>query len=169
MPDPHYDHRQDVVLDRVDDSVVADADAQVAGSIFQSARARGPWVHRKLQDGPPNPSPHLRMHLAHLSFGSRQNLNGIGHVQPRSRMTCFQGMGSPPSARAASTAAMSSSSSSASIISSYRSGLTITAAGCPLRSRITASVCAVSTASVRFARKSVMLKVVIPKVYRTAT
>ena len=46
MPDPHYAHRQDVVLDRVDDSVVANAHAQEAGSILQGARTRRPWVHR---------------------------------------------------------------------------------------------------------------------------
>src|SRR5665811_1578695 len=126
MPDPHDDDPQDVVLDRVDDPVVADADAQIAGSIFQGARTRRPWVHRQLQAGPPNPSTHLRTHLAQASLGCRQNLNGIGHVQPRSRMTCSQGMGSPPSARAASTAATSSSSSNAFMSSSYRSGLTIT-------------------------------------------
>ena len=44
MPDPHSDHRQDVVLDRVDDSVVANAHTQEAGSILQGARTRRPCV-----------------------------------------------------------------------------------------------------------------------------
>ena len=88
MPQTHHGDQQNVVLDGVDDAVVADADPQVSGAILHRASARGTRVDGKCEDGPTDAGSDFGMDFAQVPFSSRQNLDRISHVvQPRSFIT----------------------------------------------------------------------------------
>jgi hypothetical protein len=63
MPEPDDDHQQHVVLDGVDDAIVADPDAK-ARSTLKSARAWRAWILREQRDGPLDPSANRRVQFA---------------------------------------------------------------------------------------------------------
>lgn len=108
-----HDDKEDVILDCIDDAVVAHPHAVgVAGSQF--LRAWGSGVGSKKGDGAPDA---VRVRLWNRTQGfdcSGPKLNAIGHCQPRSALTCSQGILPPSSASASSKARSSSRSSSAS-------------------------------------------------------
>ena len=113
MTQPHHDHHQYVVLDRVDDAVIADADTKAR------AAPEGPctWRSRivgEQGDRAVDATANLRVELAQVARRGRSKLDPISaHTQPRSALTCSQGMFGPSSAIAASKATMSSASSKA--------------------------------------------------------
>jgi len=63
MPEPDDDHQQHVVLDCVDDSVVADPDTK-AWSTLESTCAGRAWILGKKSDRTLDPKAHLRVELA---------------------------------------------------------------------------------------------------------
>ena len=125
------DNEEHVVLDGVDDPVIADSHS-VTDSTFQRSRGGRSGVLRQQCDGSLDAGPDPRVDTAQCPDGRGSDLDPVAaQVQPRSALTCSQGMLSPSSAREASKAAMSSASSKASSSCSYRSMLTSTAAGRP--------------------------------------
>ena len=99
---------EDVVVDFVDDAPVADPDApfQLTAGEFLCTRRAG--IPAERIDGGDDAVTDLGIKLADLFAGSRQHHNGISHdYRPwasssrSSALTCSQGIGSPPSARAA--------------------------------------------------------------------
>lgn len=113
VPECNDDDEQDIILDGVDNAVVTHPDSVgVAGSELLCAWGSG--VLAKQGDCPPN-SRGVRSRDGTQSFDrAGPKLNAIGHCQPRSALTCSQGMLSPSSASASSKACSSSRSSNAS-------------------------------------------------------
>lgn len=108
----HYE--QHVLLDRVDDPVVADTNP-VAGTTAQRPGGWWPGIFSQKGDGTLDPGADAKVELAHRPEGGGANFDAVAaHAQPRSARTCSQGTLSPTSAIAASNAATSSVSSMAS-------------------------------------------------------
>lgn len=113
MSEPHDDHHEHVVLDGVDDPVVADPDTKTRPTL-QRACPRGSRILGEQRDCALDPAANLRVELAQGADCRRAKLDAIrAHSQPRSALTCSQGMFGPSSAIAASKAATSSASSRA--------------------------------------------------------
>lgn len=111
MPDGEPKDQQGVVLDLVDHAVVAGAHPPLSRSAHQPSRGRrarvvGQQLDRRL-DAPPG----RRVEPAELTRRCGRERDQVGHVRPRSALTCSQGIGSSPvsclSLRAAAAARMS--------------------------------------------------------------
>jgi len=108
-----YDDEKDVILDGVDDAVVTHPHP-VSVTVSEFLCAWGAGVGGKKGDCAPK-TVRMRFRNGTQSFDRcRPKLDAIGHCQPRSALTCSQGMLSPSSASAWSKACSSSCSSSAS-------------------------------------------------------
>ena len=109
-----HDHDQHhIVVHGVADAVVADADAKTRPAL-QGSRARRARVLCQQGDRALNALSNLRIELAQGPGRCRAKLEAVfAHTQPRSALTCSQGMFGPSSAIAASKAATSSVFSSA--------------------------------------------------------
>ena len=113
MSKPHNDHQQHVVLDRVDDAVIADPDTKTRPTLKHTCTRRARMLGEQ-SDRTLDPTANLRVELAQRPDCPRAKLDAIrAHSQPRSALTCSQGMLGPSSAIAASKAATSSTSSRA--------------------------------------------------------
>ena len=113
MAKPDDDHQQHVVLDRVDDPVVADPDTKTRPT-SQGACTRRARILGEQRDCTLDPTANLRVEVVHGADCRRTKLDAIrAHSQPRSALTCSQGIFGPSSAIAASKAATSSASSRA--------------------------------------------------------
>ena len=127
----HDDDEENVIGNRVDDAVVTDPNAK-ARATLQSASSRGPRVLCQQRNDTLQSMTHRRVELTQGANGRGSQLDPVlAQVQPRSTLTCSQGMFGPSSFIAASKAAASSASSKAATSLSYCSGLTSTAAGRP--------------------------------------
>src|ERR1019366_6878196 len=109
-----YDYNKEhLVCHGVDDSVFPDPDSVTRSSAQRPGRRR-PRILREERDRALNPRPSLWVKLLKRPRSCGAQLNPVrGQIQPRSTLTCSQGMLSPSSAMAASKAAMSSASSNA--------------------------------------------------------
>jgi len=115
MSKPHDDHQQHVILDRVDDPVIADPDTKTWPTL-EGACTRRSRILGEHRDCALDPTANLRVELAQGAGCRRTKLDAIrAHCQPRSALTCSQGMFGPSSAIASSKAATSSASSRAAI------------------------------------------------------
>lgn len=113
-----HHHEEHVVLDRVEDAVVADADAET-GPASKGTGSRRAGVLRQQRDSSLDAMPDRWVELAKGSRGRRAQLDTVpAQTHPRSALACSQGMFGPSSAIAASKAATSSASSSAATSSS---------------------------------------------------
>ncbi len=113
LSDPHDNHQQYVVLDHVNDPITTDADTQ-ARPTLESTRTRRARILGEHSDCTLDAPPNLRVELAQGADCRWTKLDAVrAHSQPRSALTCAQGMFGPSSAIAASKAATSSASSSA--------------------------------------------------------
>ncbi len=113
VPKADDDDQQHVVLDGVDDAVIAHADPE-SGTALKCTCARRARVLGEQRDRTLNPTADLGVELAQSAYGGWAKLDAIGaHSQPRSALTCAQGMFGPSSAIASSKAATSSASSNA--------------------------------------------------------
>ena len=126
------DHdEENIICNRVNDAVITDPNAK-AWATLESARSRRARVLRQQRNCTLQAMTDRRVELAQGANGRRTQLDPIvAQVQPRSTLTCSQGMFGPSSFIAASKAAASSASSKAATSLSYCSGLTSTAAGRP--------------------------------------
>ena len=113
MSKPHDDHQQHLVLDCVDDSVIAYPDAKTGPALKRTCTWRTRFLGEQ-RDCTLNPPANLRVELAQSAECRRTELDAIrAHSQPRSALTCSHGMFGPSSAVAVSKAATSSASSQA--------------------------------------------------------
>src|SRR5215218_1147294 len=80
MTDGDDEDDQDIVLDRVDNAVVADADAvQVMSLADQFDNAGWSWVGGQGADPRNQPRPRLLREVIELPFGRARKLDAIGH------------------------------------------------------------------------------------------
>ncbi len=87
VSEPDHDHQQHVVLNRVDDAIVAYPDPK-AGTPLQGSRGRRSWIFCEQRDRALDPTPYLRIELAQGANGRRAKLDAVGaHSQPRSALT----------------------------------------------------------------------------------
>ncbi len=115
VPERDNDHQEHVIGDGVDDAVVTDTYAE-ARSALQGAGGRGARVLRQESDHALHAVADRRVEVPERSNGGRPQLDAVvRHTQPRSALTCSQGMLAPSSAIAASNAVTSSESSSAAV------------------------------------------------------
>jgi hypothetical protein len=77
---------EDVVVDRVDDAVVTDANPE-AGTTLESFGTWWPRVLAKKSDGPTNAVAILMIYSLQRANCSGTQFDLIGHVQPRSAFT----------------------------------------------------------------------------------
>lgn len=113
MAEPDDDHREDSIVDRVDDAVVTNTYAQAVPSL-ECPGAGGTWVVCEQPDRALNAGADFGVELAQCSDRGWSKRDAVlAQTQPRSDLTCSQGMLGPSSAIAASKAATSSASSSA--------------------------------------------------------
>jgi len=107
------DHGEDLVVDRVADAVVTNADAETVSPV-EGPGPWGTWAVCEQPDGSLNAEADLRVELSQRSDSGWAELDAVlAHTQPRSALTCSHGMLGPSSVIAASNAARSSASSSA--------------------------------------------------------
>jgi len=112
MTERYDNHEEDIVVDSVDDAVIADAYPK-SGSASQRSGCGWSWVMGKKCDCPLNAGSDILVEFAQGSHRRWADSNAVGaHVQPRSTLTCSQGMFSAFSAIASSKASASSASSS---------------------------------------------------------
>ena len=105
-----HDDKEDVILDGIDDAVVAHPHAVGAwGSEYLSSW--GSRVGGEEGDGAPEAVRVLLWNGSQSFDRGGSKLNAIGHCQPRSALTCSEGMLSPSSASASLNARSSSRSS----------------------------------------------------------
>ena len=112
----HCDN-EDVVIDRVDDAVITDANSE-AWTPLERFGTGWAWILTEKRDRPANAIAILKVNLLQRANCRRAQLDPVSHVQPRSAFTWAQGTLGPSSAIASSNAATSSASSSASSIRS---------------------------------------------------
>jgi hypothetical protein len=129
--DPQDEDQQPFVLDLVHDAVVAGADPPLTCAPYEpGCRRRSGLLGQQIERGLDAP-PHLGVELAQLPRRHRRQGDAVGHANPRSALTCSQGIGASPvariSARACSAARMSAMSSASSRMRS-RSSASMTAA-----------------------------------------
>ena len=85
VPERHDDDQQDVVLDCVDDAVVADAHAH-AGSPAERPCRRWARILGEESDGALDATSDGRVELPERTESSRAQLDAVGHAQPRSAL-----------------------------------------------------------------------------------
>lgn len=113
MSKPDHDHYQHIVIDGVEDAVITDSNTK-ARPTMKSSCARRSGILGEQADCALDATENLRIELAQGTDCRRAQLDAIcAHSQPRSVLTCSQGMFGPSSAIAASNAETSSASSSA--------------------------------------------------------
>src|SRR5450759_2132850 len=124
MGDPQREHDQLGVLDRVDDSVVADADPPQLVVAEQASAPRWPRIGAKGGDCPCDPSGHLSVELAEFlpcrGLVADAVLNAVTH-RPRSCATSSAGMTCPRPASMSASRREAIAPSSWSISDSYAS------------------------------------------------
>jgi hypothetical protein len=86
VPDGDDDDQQDVISDRVDDAVVADADPE-AGSSSQRACCGRTRVLSEERDGTLDALADRRIELLQRANRSGTQLDAVAHAQPRSALT----------------------------------------------------------------------------------
>lgn len=108
-----HDDKQYVVLDGVDDPVIAHAHTQPRATLKHSAPGgRGSWASNAIASSTRRRIWGSSLRRARTAAGAK--LDAVGaHSQPRSTLTCAQGMFGPASAIASSKGATSSASSKA--------------------------------------------------------
>ena len=115
MSEPNDDNQQDVVLNCVDDSIVAYPDTK-AWPALEGPHTGGSRILCEQRDRALDATTILGIELAQRSGRRRTQLDAVVvHSQPRSALTCSHGILGPSSAIAASKATTSSASSSAAI------------------------------------------------------
>jgi len=112
----HCDNK-DVVIDRVDDAVIPDANSE-SGAPLKCFGTWWPWILTEECDRAANAVTILMVNLLQRTNCGRTQFDLVGHVQPRSAFTWAQGILGPSSAIASSNATTSSEYSSASSIRS---------------------------------------------------
>ena len=115
VSEPDDDDQQDVVLNGVEEAVVADSNSKTWSALYcaRTGRAR---IFGKQSNRASDASTDRGVELAQGTDGTWAELDPISaHAQPRSALTCSQGMFGPSSAIAWSKAAASSASSNACI------------------------------------------------------
>jgi len=114
----HDHNEQHIVSHGVDNSVVPDPDSVTRSTAKRPGRRRA-RVLGEQRDGALNARPSLSVQFLQRPRSRGAQLDRVGgHTQPRSALTCSQGMLAPSSAIEASKAAMSSASSKTSMSSS---------------------------------------------------
>lgn len=107
VPKCHDRHEKYVVRNGVDDAVVTDANAQTCATL-QRPGCRWSWVLREQGDRSLDATANLGVKLAKSPDCGRPEFDTIcAHAQPRSTLTCSQGMLGPSSSIAASKSATS--------------------------------------------------------------
>lgn len=107
------DNQEDVVLHGVKDAVVADSNTKTRSALQCACTGRA-RIFGEQGDCALDASTDGGFELAQGTGGCRTELDPIpAHAQPRSALTCSQGMFGPSSAIASSKAATSSASSKA--------------------------------------------------------
>jgi len=113
MSKSHDDHQQHVVLDGVDDAIVADSNSKTRPALEGTCPRRA-RILREQSDCALDPPANLRIEFAQGTDGRRSKLDAVSaHSQPRSALTWSHGMFGPSSAIAASKPVRSSASSMA--------------------------------------------------------
>src|SRR5665647_689068 len=88
--------QESVVFDLVDDAVVAGADSPLPGAANKaSCRWWSGFGSQKLKCSL-DTSAHLGVELAELARGGGRQGYAVGHVRPRSALTCSHGIGASP-------------------------------------------------------------------------
>src|SRR5580693_4841980 len=107
MAQRYDDDQEDVVGNGIDDPIVADPNAEPRSTPQGFGRWRA-GIGGQKGDRPLDARAHVRVELAKRSSRGRPDLDAIAtHVQPRSALTCSQGMLGPSSAMEASKASTS--------------------------------------------------------------
>lgn len=86
MPDGHDDDQKDVVLNRVDDAVVTDANAEAGSSPERTCR-RWTGILSEERDGTLDAPAYWWIKLLQRANRGRAQLDAKAHVQPRSAFT----------------------------------------------------------------------------------
>ena len=131
MPDSENQDEQSVVVDFVDDPVVACSHAPFTGASDELNRFGRARISCQEFDCGVYSAPDLWVEFAKLSFGGRSDRHRISHTRPRSALTCSHGVGSACVRRISSrdsSAARISAMSSANSISRSKSSASMTAA-----------------------------------------
>ena len=81
----HCDH-EDVVIDRVDDAVIPDANPET-GTPLERFGPRRPWILTEERNRPTNAVAILMINSLQRTNRGRTQLDLVGHVQPRSTFT----------------------------------------------------------------------------------
>ena len=114
----HDHNQQDIVGHGVDDSVFTDSDSVARSTAERPGRGRA-RVLGEQRYGALNARPNVWVQFLERPRSRGAQLDPVGgHTQPRSALTCSQGMFAPSSAIDASKATMSSVSSKTSMSSS---------------------------------------------------
>ena len=128
-----------LVVDFVDDPIVARAYSPLSGATNQPSCGWRPGIGSEHLDRRLNPSAGWWIELAQPPNGGGCKGDSVNHVRPRSALTCSQGIGASPvafiSARASSAARISAMSSASSMRRSNSSGSITAAMRRPLRVR----------------------------------
>src|SRR5665647_552565 len=131
VADAEDQDEESVVFDLVDDAVVAGPDSPLAGAANEPGCGWWSGFCSEQLKCCLDAAAYLWVELAELACGGRRQGDAVGHVRPRSALTCSHGIGVSPvaciSARAAAAARMSAMSSASSRIWS-RSSASMTAA-----------------------------------------
>lgn len=118
VPQSRDHNKEHVVLNGVDDAVVTDPDAPTRWAL-QRTGSRRSWILCEQRDRALDATADLGVELTKSPDCCRSEFDPVGgHTQPRSALTCSQGMLGPSSAIAASKSATSWASSKADISSS---------------------------------------------------
>ena len=86
MTECDHCYDKDVVVDRVDDAVIADANPD-AGAASEGFGARWPWLFTEERDCPADAVAILVIYSLQGANCRRTQLDLVGHVQPRSAST----------------------------------------------------------------------------------
>jgi hypothetical protein len=107
MTDSDDNDEKNSVIDRVNDSVVANSEP-ITRPTTKGSRSRRTWILCEKCDRTLNARLYRAINFAKFAHGRWPKLDAVvGHDQPRSIFTCSQGMLFPSSLKAASNAATS--------------------------------------------------------------
>jgi hypothetical protein len=96
VPNGHDQHEEPVVINFVDDAVIAGFVPPLAAATHQLSGGRRPWLVGKQVDGGLDASPGVRIQFAKLTGGGRGEGDPIRHAKPSSALTSSQGIGASP-------------------------------------------------------------------------
>lgn len=91
-----HQHEELVILDLVDDAVVAGAHSPLAGSADEWGHCRRSWIGAEQLERRRDTATDWRVALTQLAGRSRRQRDAIGHAKPRLALTCSQGPVSRP-------------------------------------------------------------------------